>query len=818
MKTLFWTLFFTLFASITFGQSILEETGDKFVKHGTYNQAIEMYLRAYERDSSNVVCAKLGFCYRELDNPKESVYWYDRVEDVHDLPNEHSYYYAEVLIGMARYEDAERWYLNYNTNVIKDHRNRRPSSSKYYRDDYYKDSTLYSITNLKDINTKYAEYSTVMYDKNTLVFCSDRPDEDNRGIFKRKGEELVDLFQMNANLKDTSFSKLKRFHKELKTKHHAGPVIFNKDRSEVIFTRSTFFPGKDEETPGVSKLHLYHAVRNDKGDWDKAVSLPFNDESYSTGHPAMNDDFTIMYFASDMPGGVGATDLYQVSYQDGVWGKPENLGNTINTPQEEMFPTFDRENHIYFSSTGHNSIGGLDIFEANLKEDKHEISVKNMGFPLNSSEDDFGLVWTQRKRYGFFSSTRADGKGSDDIYFLSSAYVARKARINGDAFIKNQGELDEKRQRVVCKIVIWDQKTNLPVDTVYTNKFGQFSILLDLGTTYNFVGKKNNARKDLLVNLEVENYPKHIHLTLERPLHIERDPAMYDVEFDEDTLLADNMPTNKPHKNVTTAVPQNINTKKVVDLLVHSDETNKPLSNVEVYIFNPAKKKFYRYKTNNSGYVKIPVLSDNQNLYLHRVNLAPEAVKINTKGLSEGLYVNEEPIKMVSLKPHNKFTFTTVEKDGSREKKVYFEYNKFALTPDAKKDLDKVVAYLKKHQTLQVELASHTDSRGGNAYNQNLSLKRSKAAVAYIVSKGIDKSRIKATGYGETQLVNKCRNEIECSEQDHQLNRRTEVKITGKIQIKKKQKVAQQDLGKFNPKKLISEDKINELKIVRSKY
>lgn len=802
MRTILFTMFFCFCVNFGFSQNILEETGDKFVKHDNIERAIEMYLRAYERDSSDVISAKIAYCYSTQKNVKKTVYWYDKVSNLQSLPNEHLYYYTEALLGLARYEDADRWFKLYNANVIKDHRNKRRKPSKKYFEDYFRDSILYTLTNLDQINTKYAEFSPVLYNEKLLVFCSDRPSKETEGLFKKKGEEIVDLFQVKVSFKDTSFSKLDRFHKELKTKHHAGPVIFSKDREQVIFTRNTFIPSKnEEEEEGVNKLHLYHAIK-ENGRWQKAISLPFNQEEYSIGHPAVNEAFDVMYFASDMSeGGFGATDIYKVSFKDGVWGKPQNLGPTINTKGDEMFPTLFNDNTLFFSSSGHNSMGGLDLFEAELKNE-HVESIKNMGFPLNSLDDDFGLIWNEDRTHGLFSSTRAEGKGSDDLYLLSSVYKHKKVLIAGQTFIKNEGELDDKKQRTICKIVVWSQQTNRPVDTVYTSKFGQFKVLLDLGMTYNFVAKRDGVRKDLLVDLQdKKNYPKHVDVILERPIFVERDPAMYDVDFIEDSSLVASTDTRKVGTSTNTSnrpkasLPKG-NTKKIVEFLLHSDENDKPLANVEVYILSKENNKFYKYRSNEHGYVKMPVLDNEQTFYLHRKGLVPECVKIDTRKLEDGFYISDKPIKMVSSTPHEKYSF----------EKIYYEYNKATLNAGAKKDLNKLVEYLKLHKSLKVELSSHTDSRGGNDFNMKLSQKRSNIAVAYVVNKGIEKERIKAVGYGEEQVINECKDKVPCSEEKHKENRRTKIKIVGTIQ----------DNTKFDSKKLLDSSEAPIIKVVKT--
>mgnify|MGYP003685018953 CR=1 FL=1 len=321
--------------------------------------------------------------------------------------------------------------------------------------------------------------------------------------------------------------------------------------------------------------------------------------------------------------------------------------------------------------------------------------------------------------------------------------------------------------------------------------------------TYNFVAKRDGVRKDLLVDLQdKKNYPKHIDVVLERPIFVERDPAMYDVDFIEDSSLVASTDsrkvgtTKKISSNRPKATLPKGNTKKVVEFLLHSDEDNKPLANVEVYILSKENNKFYKYRSNEHGYVKMPVLDDEQTFYLHGKGLVPECVKIDTRKLEDGFYISDKPIKMVSSAPHQKYSFEN----------IYYEYNKATLNTDAKKDLNKLVEYLKLHKSLKVQLSSHTDSRGGNEFNMKLSQKRSNVAVAYVVSKGIDKKRIKAVGYGEEKLVNECKDKVSCSEAKHKENRRTKIKVVGTVQ----------NNTKFDSKNLLDSSKAPIIEVVKT--
>ena len=169
-------------------------------------------------------------------------------------------------------------------------------------------------------------------------------------------------------------------------------MTFTKDQSFIVFTRNNSSKGKSgKSSDGVKKLKLYSSANKD-GKWVDIQEVPFNSNEYSVGHPAFSADNTKMYFVSDMPGGYGGTDIYVVEFNNGQWGTPVNMGKEINTEGNEMFPFAAEDENLYFSSDGHEGIGGLDVFVAELKDGIAYKGVQNAGAPINSEKDDFGFI------------------------------------------------------------------------------------------------------------------------------------------------------------------------------------------------------------------------------------------------------------------------------------------------------------------------------------------------------------------------------------------------------------------------------------------
>jgi hypothetical protein len=175
---------------------------------------------------------------------------------------------------------------------------------------------------------------------------------------------------------------------------------------------------------------VYVSKKDDKGNWGKFENFPFNSDEYSIGHPAISADGQTIYFVSDMPGGFGQTDIYETHQENGTWSKPTNLGEVINSPGKEMFPTVFNDGTLFYSSDGNAGLGGLDIYMS-TPQNKRFTSILNLGYPLNSNADDFSLLLNSDFKSGFMSSNRAGGKGYDDIYsFTSSKEIITQFTIN----------------------------------------------------------------------------------------------------------------------------------------------------------------------------------------------------------------------------------------------------------------------------------------------------------------------------------------------------------------------------------------------------
>lgn len=286
----------------------------------------------------------------------------------------------------------------------------------------FSQNNRYTVKNIS-INTEYSDFGVSLYGNNKVVYASTRKDmSPYKNIWKGNHQPYLSLYEGNLK-KDGEITNIKLFSETLNTKYHESNTCFTKDLKTVYFSRNNYLNGVFKMSKNRTNLiQLYKAKVGIDGKWTDIEAMPFNSDEYQTGHPALNEAEDKLYFTSDMPGTKGLTDIYMVDiHPDGTYGEPKNLGTLVNTSKKEMFPHIGKGNVLYFSSEGHiGNNGGLDIYQVPLGIDGMPLEKPtNMEWPLNSVNDDFGLVFLDKDQIsGYFSSNRVEGKGDDDIYYF----------------------------------------------------------------------------------------------------------------------------------------------------------------------------------------------------------------------------------------------------------------------------------------------------------------------------------------------------------------------------------------------------------------
>ena len=342
----------------------------------------------------------------------------------------------------------------------------------------------YRVKNL-DVNTEYSDFGVSFY-QGDAIYASSKMDDNKSRKNWTNGQPYLELYRGAIDGAGEIIDS-DAFSDNLSTKYHESNAIFTKDMRTVYFTRNNYFEdhyGKD--TLGWNNLKMYKADVDDTGDWTNVTPMPFNDDNYSVGHPALSKDERTLYFTSDMPGSMGETDIFTTDVNsDGSYGSPMNMGSQINTYGKEMFPYVSEKGNLYFSSDSRGGQGGLDVYVVPVNN-KTQVPL-NLGSPINSPQDDFSFIIDNNKKSGYFSSNRSGGHGDDDIYYfdeLNAPEMKCSQVIAGTVRDKSNGAL------LPGSLVVL-YKSGEKMESVVVGTDARFSFpKIDCSTTYRVTGDK----------------------------------------------------------------------------------------------------------------------------------------------------------------------------------------------------------------------------------------------------------------------------------------------------------------------------------------
>ncbi len=402
-----------------FPQKVKEAKADKSYDKFAYVDAIKTYERVVAKGyKSQDLLQKLGNAYYFKADLVKAAKWYGELFTFsQNIEPEYYYRYSQSLKEVKDYAKADDMMAKFKELKGTDLRAKLAINQKDYLARIKKNSGRYKVENA-GINSKYSDFGSAFLN-NKIVFASAR----DTGSFSNRrhswtGEGFTNLYKADI-IAEGTLTKAEKFSSDINSKVNESSPVFTKDGKTVYFTRNNFINGKlGKDTEKTTLLKLYKATLEGEK-WTNIKEMPFNSNNYSVAHPALSADESTLYFASDMPGTSGQSDLYKIAINlDGSFGAPTNLGNKINTEGRETFPMVTSDGELYFASDGHPGLGGLDIFVSKMDKESHFGEVVNVGEPVNSSYDDFAFLINDKTRYGYFTSNRLGGKGGDDIYKL----------------------------------------------------------------------------------------------------------------------------------------------------------------------------------------------------------------------------------------------------------------------------------------------------------------------------------------------------------------------------------------------------------------
>ena len=412
--------------TIVSAQNSKTKKADNLYDRLAYTDAAQAYQKVLKRGTTDVyVFERLANCYYFINDTKKAEMYYKRVAKSKDANPEAIYNYAQTLKANGKFSDYNTWMKNFAKLSPNDTRVKEFMKNPNYIPKIMDDMARYTATNMEDINSEYADFGGIVYGKD-FYFASGR--NTSRKTYQWNEEPYLEIYKA-TNVGGT-MKNAELLNGDVNTKYHESNAVISADGKRMYFDRNDYFEGDyDKSANGINQINLYYAENIDGKGWSGVVSAPFNNNEYSTGHPALSQDGKTLYFVSDMPGGKGGSDIYMVAINnDGSLGTPERLADNINTEGKELFPYVDSNGTLYFSSNGHMGIGGLDVFYAEAQGSSFGV-VNNLGNGVNSPADDFAYKYDPTTQSGYVSSNREGGMGSDDIYMVAAVEIPCEVTI-----------------------------------------------------------------------------------------------------------------------------------------------------------------------------------------------------------------------------------------------------------------------------------------------------------------------------------------------------------------------------------------------------
>ncbi|MEX0313906.1 MAG: OmpA family protein [Allomuricauda sp.] len=405
-----------------FGQkSKLKRANEEFDQYA-YIDARKIYLKVAESGyESSQLFKKLGDTYYFNSEYTEAVKWYQKLIEKYPTNLEPDYYYrmAQTYKSVGRYHESKKMMGKYasltaNSNIAKNFIESYP-----YLDSLVDfQSNKFEVKNITNTQSS-SDFGPSLF-QNKIIYASSSASPKGDKIHEWNGLPYLDLYEAEIS-EDWKLSKPIPLKGDINSPYHESSAIITKDGNTIYFTRNNYINGKKKSNKEkLVTLKIYTAQRDQDGSWKNVKELPFNNDSYSVAHPALNSDETKLYFSSDMKGTYGESDIWYVEIDSlsNTYSSPVNLGPEINTEARETFPFISKSNTLYFLSDGHLGLGGLDVFAISLSEGGQFSAVTNLKQPINTNKDDFGFIMDEEKQIGYLSSNRDGNAGSisDDIY------------------------------------------------------------------------------------------------------------------------------------------------------------------------------------------------------------------------------------------------------------------------------------------------------------------------------------------------------------------------------------------------------------------
>ncbi len=644
------------------------------------------------------------------------------------------------------------------------------------------------ISALDSLNTSGSEFGPSLYSSGLLYTSSEGP---SRATDELLGKPVYRLW--TATRTEVTVDDPALYSTDLTSFLHEGPAEFTTDNQALFVTRNWRAKNLAKyRRKNRIKLSVYERPAGSS----QLELLPFNSKKYSSCHPTYWEDMSTLIFASDRPGGYGGMDLYKVTRTADGWSEPVNLGATINTASNEVFPFMHDSGLLSFSSDRVEG-QGLDLFYSTVNEE--DIWAKARSYPqgYNTSADDFSLVLTDDLRTGYFSSSREGGQGSDDLYKVTAGNnrlinfllpEELPAEVVTTTSTTDQSSSTSSRLGAYKRdVTVIDQTTGRELEDVRV-----YALELD--------GDDSFLNKDLYETRFIPTQSGELLMKISKKIGSPGD-NLYSLtdELGKYTLSSDDKKRYvmifykngyEPLESVMSlgdftdavTIPLKLESCISTEALVKDAATGQSIENARIVIDDECKTLPAEFLTDNLGYGVVCITEN-----------CRKDVYIEARGYERLYFALAEgeswPVGNVfRLTPRATSTSYSESNTSSSSslsagtvivlEDIYYEFNKAEIASGAAQELEVLAQLMKQYPRLEIQLRAHTDSRGADDYNLKLSYQRAQAAQRYLTRRGVAASRITVRGLGELEIRNQCVEGVSCTEAEHRYNRRTEVVVT----------------------------------------
>jgi len=677
-----------------------------------YESAIKQYEASLALDSSNMTdWSNLAECYRMTRKSTKAEHAYYKVVYEGSPNADHYFYYALSLMENEKYSEASKAADDFARVYPADGRAKNLQLGISKREEMIATQAFYKVEPVS-LNSDQNDMCPVMYGEG-IVYASNRGETGAMtNVHAWTGQKFLTLYYAQGS--EAAFAFPAPFAEDIAGKLNDGPACFSADGNSMYFTINSVEDKKAKADPGFKiKLKIFY-VTKEGNKWSEPVAFPFNSDEYNNGHPSLSKDGTTLYFASDRPDGQGGMDIWKCDWDGTTWSYPMNLGDKINTSGNEIFPYKASNGDLYFSSNGQYGLGGLDIFIV-----EGEKAPQNLGAPLNSSDDDFGVCLYPDGITGYFTSNRKAQELNDDIYYF------KKQCANTDVKI-----VDALSGAILAGVEVTVLENDVERSIEVTDSTGTINLCLNPLHNYEFRAKKSNYEESI--------------------------SALTGAQVAASSLAGD---------DITLELAKSASKEITLVGRVFNQDDKSGVAGQLVRLQNFTTGEMVEITSDNQGQYSFKLAADQK----YEVTTMKKECGDVREPFSTG-YVTEAKRINIDLPLLCKGDIVQIDN-------IYYDYNQTAIRSDAALELDKVVNLMNKFPAMTIQLRSHTDARGKDTYNLELSGARAESARKYIISKGIASQRLTAKGFGESELKNKCGNGKDCTEEEHAVNRRTEFKI-----------------------------------------